>query len=249
MAVTTQRYQTASIDGPSAGDVRRVDLGVGVVAAWATTTLTVVTFGLALTALPDKVPYPFASQRIAEQWPGDYWWMYTAMLLMLAFVALVAAVHRSARPSRQVYSMLGLCAGVLSAAVLLIDYFVQVTVMQPSLEKGQLDGWALLTQYNPNGLFIALEELGYLLMALTLVCLVPVFDGHNRSERALRMLLAGCFAVSIGALAAVSAVRGIDRGDVFEIAVICTVWLTLIAAGPLIAVVLTRSRRRLPTPG
>lgn len=118
--------------------------------------------------------------------------------------------------------------------------------MQPSLEKGQLDGWAMLTQYNPNGVFIALEELGYLLAALALLCLVPVFDGRNRVERALRLLLAGCLAVSVAAYIAVSAIRGIDRGDAFEIAVICTVWLTLILTGPLVATVLSRAGRSLP---
>lgn len=242
MAITTK--PSAALV-PDAGR-RSGDLRAGVVAARVTTGLTIVSFGLALTAVPDVVPYPFATERIAEQWPGDYWWMYTAMLLMLSFVAMVAAVHRYARPARQLYSLLGLCAAVLSAAVLLIDYFVQVTVMQPSLEKRQLDGWTLLTQYNPNGVFIALEELGYLLMALALVCLVPVFDGRDRVQRALRLLLTGCFTLAIGALVAVSALRGIDRGDDFEIAVISIVWLTLIAAGPLVATVLRRAGRSVP---
>lgn len=240
---TTTKASPGQVTG---GERRSGDLRAGVVAAWATTALTIVSFGLALTALPDEVPYPFATDRIAEQWPGDYWWMYAAMLLMAAFVAMVAAVHRYARPDRQLYSLLGVCAAVLSAAVLLIDYYVQVTVMQPSLEKRQLDGWALFTQYNPNGVFIALEELGYLLMALALLCLVPVFDGRDRVQRALRLLLTGCFALAIGALVAFSAVRGIDRGDDFEIAVISIVWLTLVAAGPLVATVLRRAARSVP---
>ncbi len=155
---------------------------------------TVVTFGLALTALPDKVPYPFTDPVIAEQWPGDYLWMYLAMVLMVLFVALVTAVHEWAPAPRRAWSLLGLCIAVVAAAVLLIDYFVQVTVLQPSLVKGQLDGWALLTQYNPNGVFIALEELGYLLMSLAMVCLVPVFSGGTRPERALRWLLGTSFA-------------------------------------------------------
>jgi hypothetical protein len=60
--------------------------------------LAVVSFGLALTALPDKVPYPFTDPVIAAQWPGDYLWMFPAMLLMLAFVALCVAVHEYAAP-------------------------------------------------------------------------------------------------------------------------------------------------------
>ncbi len=154
---------------------------------------------------------------IAEQWPGDYLWMYPAMVLMLFFVALVAAIHVCAPPARRVFSLIALCVAVLAAAVLLIDYYLQASVMQTSLEKGQLDGWSLLTQYNPNGVFIALEELGYLLMAVVFLCLAPVFVGTSGVERALRWLLRASFAASILALVVVSAVKGTDRGDTFEI--------------------------------
>ncbi len=203
--------------------------------------LTVVSFGLAMTALPDRVPYPFTDPVIAEQWPGDYLWLYPAMVLMLAFVALAAAVHVWAPASRKVFSLVALCLATIAAAVLLGDYFVQATVIQPSLEKGQLDGWAMLTMYNPNGVFIALEEAGYLLMSLALACLVPVYAGGGRVERAIRWLFGASFVAVVLALIAVSAVRGIDRGDTFEIAVISIVWLTLIAAGPLLAAAFRRS--------
>jgi hypothetical protein len=203
--------------------------------------LTVATWVFAMTALPNDVPYPFTGDVIAAQWPGDYLWMYPAMVLMLVFVALFACVHDYAPPTRKVFTLVGLCLAAIAAAVLLVTYFVQVTVMQPSLEKGQLDGWAMLTMYNPNGVFIAAEELGYLLMSLALVCLVPVFTQKNRVERTLRWLFVLGLASAVAALVGVSAFRGIDRGDVFEILVISIVWLTMIIAGPLVAVVLRRA--------
>ncbi len=209
--------------------------------ALALTGLTVVTFALALTALPDDVPYPFTSDVIAAQWPGDYVWMYPAMLLMLLFIALVASVHLYAPLKRRIFSLLGLCVASVAAAVLLIDYFVQVTVVPVSLEKGQLDGWAMLTMYNPNGVFIALEELGYLLMSLALALLAFVFVGRNRVERAIRWVFLLNFLTVVGALVAVSLLYGWDRGYVFEIIVILIVWSTLIVAGPLVAVVLRRA--------
>ncbi|WP_405064929.1 hypothetical protein OG558_23570 [Kribbella sp. NBC_01510] len=162
------------------------------------------------------------------------------MLLMLLFVAFTASVHEYAPPTRRIFSLLGLCLAVVAAAVLLIDYFIQVTVMQPSLKKGQLAGCAILTQYNPNGVFIALEELGCLLMTLALACLAPVFTQPTKVERTIRWLFVLSLATAVAA-------RGIDPGDLFEVIVISTVWLTLIVAGPLVAVVLrraaTRSRR------
>ncbi len=215
-------------------------LRVGSVVALTMTAVTVVTFALALMAGPDDTPYPFTSDAIAAQWPGDYLWMYPAMLLMLLFVVVIAAVHEYAPAARKVFSLVGLCLAVIAAAVLLITYFIQVTVMQPSLEKGQLDGWAMLTMYNPNGVFIALEELGYLLMSLALAVLAPVFVRRNRVERTIRWLVVSCFAGAVGALVAVSATRGIDRGVLFEVSVISVVWLTLIVVGPLVAVVLRR---------
>jgi hypothetical protein len=203
--------------------------------------VTAVTWALAMTALPNKVPYPFTGPEIAAQWPGDYLWMYPAMLLMLLFVALVAAIHCYAPSSKRVFSLVGLCVAVLASAVLLIDYYLQAAVMQVSLEKGQLDGWAMLTQYNPNGVFIALEELGYLLMSVVFLCLAPVFTGKTGIERVLRWLLRASFAATVLALIVVSAIKGSDRGDTFEIVVISIVWLTLIAAGILTALEFRRA--------
>jgi hypothetical protein len=229
------------MNGSLSTEVPRTVLRFGVVAALTTTGLTAVTFVLALTALPDEVPYPFATDHIAAQWPGDYLWMVPAMLLLLSFVAMLAAVHEAAPPDRRVFSLVGLCVGALAAGVLLVDYYLQATVLPVSLEKGQLDGWALLTQYNPNGIFIALEELGYLLMSLALAALAPVFGARSGLERTLRWALAGNLAAVVLAFVAVSVVRGPDRGTAFEIAVITLVWLTLLLTCPLLAVVLRRA--------
>jgi hypothetical protein len=196
-----------------------------------------------MTALPDVVPYPFTGQTIVDQWPGDYLWLVPAMVLMLLFVALLAAIHEATPPARRTYSLLALCVGVIAAAVLLITYYIQVAVMQPSLEKGQLDGWAMFTMYNPNGVFLALEELGYLLMSVTFLCLGAVFVGATRLERTLRWLFVGSFVLSIGSFAAVFAAQGIDRGATFEIIVISIVWLTLIVGGITTAAVFTRATR------
>lgn len=227
----------ASVDATRTDAVCRFGFWISLVTA----AVTVVTFALALTALPNTVPYPFTSQTIVDQWPGDYLWMYPAMVLMVLFVALLVAIHEYAPPVRRTYSLLALCVGVIAAAVLLITYYIQVTVMQPSIEKGQLDGWAMLTMYNPNGVFIALEELGYLLMSLAFLCLAAVFVQPGRLERSIRWLFITTFALSIGALLVAFAMHGIDRGYLFEIIVISIVWLTLIVGGLLTALVFRRA--------
>jgi hypothetical protein len=226
-------------------------------AAIATAALTLVTFGFAITAIPDAgrncqancVTYPFAGERVASQFPGDYLWMVPAMLLMLLFVALIAAIHQVAPPERKLFSLVGLCLAVVAAAVLLIDYFVQFTVMPLSLEKGQLEGWALFTQYNPNGIFLALEELGFLLMSIVFLVVAPIFVGRTTVERALRWILVGSFVATVGALGVISALFGLDRQDTFEITAISIVWLTLVVIGPLLAVVFRRASRSVETLG
>ncbi|MEI3846954.1 MULTISPECIES: hypothetical protein [unclassified Microbacterium] len=217
--------------------------GFGFWTAIATAALTVITFALAITALPNKVEYPFTSDEIVAQWPGDYYWMFPAMLLMVLFVALVAAVHELAAAGRAVFSRLAFGLAVIASAVLLIDYYVQAAVMQLNLEKGQLDGWSILTQYNPNGVFIALEELGYIVMSLVFLCLAPVFAERTGLDRGIRWLFLGSFAATVISFVLVSVGMGMDRGDVFEIIVISIVWLTLVAAGPLLAIRFHRAQR------
>lgn len=220
---------------------RRLALRFGSLVALAMSGLTVATFALAYWAGADDSPYPFTSDVIASNWPREYLWMFPAMLLMLLFVAFVASVHEYAPATRKIFSLLGLCLAIIAAAVLLTTFFIQVTVMQPSLEKGQLDGWSMLTMYNPNGVFIASEELGYILMSLALAVLAPVFLQKNKVERTIRWLFVLSSATVVGALIAVSVATGIDRGYLFEIIAISIVWLTLIVSGPLVAVVFRRA--------
>jgi len=41
-----------------------------------------------------------------------------------------------------------------------------LTVVQTCLPKGEVDGLSLWSQYNPHGLFIGLEDAGYLSMGV-----------------------------------------------------------------------------------
>jgi hypothetical protein len=98
-----------------------------------------------------------------------------------------------------------------------------------------------LTQYNPNGVFLALEELGFLLMSVVFLAIAPVFHGPTKTDRALRWILVGSFVATVVALGIVSAAFGLDRQDTFEMAAISIAWLTLLAAGPLMAVTFRRA--------
>jgi hypothetical protein len=213
----------------------------GIATALATSMFTVVAFALALTTPPrsgplatgDVIAYPYTDA--AAFVPRDYYWMYPGLLVALLFVVLVACVHRRAAGETRLWSSIALSFAVAGSTLIVVDYFVQLAVVQPSLLKGETEGLSLWSQYNAHGLFIALEDLGYLLMSVAFVFMAPVFAGRDRVERVLRWLLVAAFVLSVGFLATLSLIYGSDLEYRFEIAVISVVWLTLIIAGVLIA--------------
>jgi hypothetical protein len=124
---------------------------------------------------------------------------------------------------------------ILSATILVFDYYVQIFVIQASIVKGEFDGIAILTQYNPHGIFIAMEEIGYMIMSLTFLCLVPVFSNNNKLEKAIRWLFLLSFILTIFSFVLISVIHGIRREYRFEIAIITIDYFTLIIAGILLS--------------
>lgn len=214
-----------------------------------TAALTLFTFVIAFLTPPISGPnctdpcveYPYLD--IESRFPRDYWWMIPATVLTAVFVVLMVCIHQYAQPEKKVFSQIGLSFALMAAAILIVNYFVQISVIQPSLENGETDGIPLLTQYNSHGLFIVLEEIGYLLMSLTFLFMAPVFSGDNRVEKAIRWIFVVGFVVVLGSLIVVSAVHGIDRKDTFEIISISVDWTVLIITGVLLSVVFKRAGR------
>jgi hypothetical protein len=91
--------------------------------------------------------------------------MPLAILMVLAYVALMVSIHSCAPGHKKIFSQVGLSFALIAAATLVIDYYVQFSVIPMSLMNGETEGLAVLIQYNPHGVFIALEELGYLVMS------------------------------------------------------------------------------------
>jgi hypothetical protein len=220
---------------------------VGYYAAILTTLLTIVTFGIAICTPPLSGPfsanprftYPYLD--IASRFPRDYIWMYPAIVLLLVFIVLIACIHSGASQERKTFSLIGLSLALMAATVLLLDYYVQLTFIQPSLLSGETDGIALLSQYNPHGIFIALEELGYLLMSLALLCLAPVFSGPSKLEKSICWSLITGFILTVAALILISVMYGINREYRFEVIVIAIDWMVLIVSGPLLSAFFRRN--------
>jgi hypothetical protein len=182
------------------------------------------------------VTYPYTD--VAQFIPGDYLWLVPGILLAVIFVVLMGSIHAYAPEPKQIYSRLGASFALAYAVVILVDYFVQLTVVLPSLQAGETAGLSLFTQYDPHGLFIALESLGYALLTFALLLAAPVFTG-GRAERAIRWLFVSSFVLMVVAFVNL-AVVGRDL-VAFEVTVLMITWLVLIPSGVLLAMVFRRA--------
>ncbi len=214
-----------------------------------TTVLTVVTFGIAFFTPPISGPfcqgscieYPFTN--IVSRFPRDYLWMYPAILLTLIYVVLMVCIHHYASNEKKIFSQIGLSFALISATLLIIDYFIQISVIQPSLVNGETDGIGIFTQYNPHGIFIALEDIAYLMMSVAFLSMAPVFSRTNRLENAIRWIFIISFILTIISLIIISILYGIHREYRFEVAVITINWIVLIVSGILLSVLFKRALR------
>ena len=211
------------------------------ITALLTLALTLLTFVIAILTPPMSGPfcqggcfeYPY--EGIASRFPRDYLWMYPAMLWAMVYLVLMTGIHYRTPVMRKPYSLAGFAFALMASALLFTNYFIQVTVIQPSLLNRETDGIALLSQFNPHGVFIALEEAGYLAMSISFIFLALSFAPSSGKERAIKWIFASGFVLVLLALAIISGRWGIHREYRFEVAVITIDWLTLIAGASVIA--------------
>ena len=215
---------------------------LGFWAAVATAVSAAIALGLGVTTPPRSgpncssdcitAPYTDAAAFV----PRDYLWVYAASVMVLLFVVLVAGVHHAVVESHRVLSQVALSFAVIATVAAVLDYAVQLTVLQPALLKGELDGLSLWSMYNPHGVFIALENAAYLLMAVSFVFLAAALPKVGGVVRAARIVLvaAGAIVVLSSVLLAVQYGRDLDYR--FEVLAIGVDWLALIVAGALLAV-------------
>jgi hypothetical protein len=242
MATPTARLTFASAQGRAAAG------GVIQLGFWAATLTAIVAavFAVIAVATPARsgpfcasacVPTPYTA--VAQFIPGDYLWLIPGLLLAPIFVALMASIHSYAKMNKT-FSRIALSFAVIYAVVITVNYFVQFTVVVPSLQSGESQNLSLFTQYNPHGFFIALEVLAYLMMSASLLAAAPVFAGGG-VERAIRWLFTLCFVLATGAFAGLWLVNR-DLIAV-EVTILMIDWVALIAGGLLLSIVFRRADR------
>lgn len=187
-----------------------------------------------------SITYPYTN--IAAFIPNDYLWLYPGILWAIIFVMLMVCIHYYASDDKKIFSQIGLSFALIYAALIITDYFIQFTVVIPSILSGETAGLSLITQYNPHGIFIAVESIAYLMMSVSLLFSALVFTG-GKLERAIRWLFIASFILALGLFAVLSLLKY----DVvaFEVGILTINWIILIVSGILLSILFRRSDRML----
>jgi hypothetical protein len=198
--------------------------------------LTLITFAFALTAIPNSgafcqencFEYPYHDSM--SEFPGDYYWMFLACIMLPAFMAFVLAHESIVSPGNMFFFRVASAMSIIAVTVLTAVYFVQFTVVPSSLLHGETEGIAMITQYNPHGTFIALEEYGYIFMGISFVFLAIVFEGKGLPA-VVRWIYISAFVLIVVGFIITTLLFGMVRKDRFEVFVISVTWLVLIING------------------
>jgi len=220
------------------------ELKFGFYAALSLVILTIITWGFGMIAVPpagpycpgDCMSYPFPD--ILKYFPRDYYWMYISIFQLFAYLVFIISIHFIAPIEKKLFSFISVAFALISAIVLLIAYFVQFSVVPVSVMNGETDGIALITQYNGHGIFIAMEDLGYLTMSISFFFLSFIFSMKNRLARSIRLIMFMSLVLTVLSFVFYTIKFGVDRSYRFEVAAITTNWLVTIAAGILICIYL-----------
>jgi hypothetical protein len=157
---------------------------------------------------------------------------------------MLSGLQQRAASGRRGFSRVALAFGAMASTIITAVYFIQLRFVQPAVLRGELDGLAPWTQYNPHGVFIALEEAGYALMGVAFLFAGLALSTEDRLRRTVRTIFVVGFASVAGAFVALSVVYGARVEYRFELAAISIDWTVLIVAGTLLAIVYRPERTR-----
>lgn len=213
--------------------VRETAARIGLPVCCLMAAMTVLSFGIAILTPPRSGPfctgscvvYPYTNT--ASYFPRDFLWMFPAVLLPPLFVLLCACVDFWVGVEKKVFSRIATAFATVAAAVISVDYFIQLAVIQPSLLRGEHEGLALFSQYNPHGLFIAMEEVGYLAMAAAFFFLGGALSEANRLEMLVRRVLMFSSLLGFAAFLALTIYFAMGLETRLELTLIAIDWTVL----------------------
>lgn len=98
-----------------------------------------------------------------------------SFFLAPAFVVLMASIHHYSPDEKKIWSRIGLSFAMIYAAIVTVNYLIQVTVVRHSLYGSSMDGLSMFVSGNPMSIFWAMVILGYAFMCLSMLFASPIF--------------------------------------------------------------------------
>jgi hypothetical protein len=204
------------------------------VAIW-TALMAAISLVMAVTTLPRSGPYcqsgcvVYPYTDAAAFVPRDYLWMYPAIVLTMLALVLVECIHSQLPPSRELLSRIGVAFTIMGGAILVLI--------------GETEGLSPWTQYNPHGIFIALENVGYALFNVAYVFIgVAMLRMPTRLWRAAGWIFALGGALTLMLLVFYGGFYRVRLDYRFEVTAILITWLVLIVAPVLLSIAFLRRR-------
>jgi hypothetical protein len=219
----------------------------------ATATAAAVAFAVAITTPPRSGPnctsgcidYPYTDA--AAFVPRDYVWMYPATLACGLALGLLVCIHAAAPAQRRPLALASVSFGAIGVGALVVDYGIQLTVLQPALLRGETDGMSAWSQYNPHGVFIALENIGYVTVSLALLMAGLALRAsapsaaRSMAVRTAAWVFAVAGAATLVLLPVLGAAYRANLDYRFEVFSLTVTWLALVAGGVALSLASPRS--------
>jgi hypothetical protein len=119
---------------------------------------------------------------------GIYVLLTPSLLLGSSFLVLVAAIHQVSDPDRRVWSLAAFGFATIYAALISINYYVQLAWVGPRLAAGRTQGMEPFLFVPFDSFLYAVDILGYSFMSLATLFAAKVFTGGGQ-ERVVRWFL------------------------------------------------------------
>ena len=111
-----------------------------------------------------------------------------SLFLGSAFLLMMVALHETAPPDRKVWSLAALAFATVYAALISINYFVQLAWVAPRLATGRTAGMEPFLFVPFDSFLYAVDILGYSFMSVATLCAARIFTGSG-IERVARLFL------------------------------------------------------------
>ena len=116
-----------------------------------------------------------------------------SLLLGSSFLILVAAIHVVAPPERRIWSLAAFGFATIYAALISINYYVQLAWVGPRLVEGRVAGMEPFLFVPFDSFLYAVDILGYSFMSVSTLLAAMVFTGHGLERVARWFLIANGF--------------------------------------------------------